>query len=239
MSKMITGGLLLLFLVGLWACASEELVADADGDALIVSKITGQGANADTIYGLALHAFGNKDFSRVEVTTPGGEKILLSPYNSYAYDFYYEDEAGFGQDLPVAGAYSFACTYRSGETSEVVDELSNAVIYPVHVTQSEYNATNKQIELKWDQLENADYFVIYMQKTDGDVVFVSQSFDGEATGFNISPDLSNGKWLNGYTPTTGTVYSFIINAYRYEGVRADLNLQAKSIATTTAAWGAR
>lgn len=229
MRKIFVKVLILLLFTGFTACDDEELVAYARGDAFIVSKVFEQ----DTVYGLALHAFGYKDFSRVEVTDPDGENIQLLPYNGYTYDYYYEDEDEFYPALPVAGNYSFSFAFTSGETDTDVDVLNDDVLYPAHITKCEYDATDQRVELEWDNPEDADYFVIFMEEADGDLVYISPALTGTKTNHEIS----SSSWVNGKTPATGTTYTIVINAYMYEPGLDDLNVQGKSITTRTVVWG--
>jgi len=239
MKRIFVKLVVVLFIIGLaGSCADDDFVADADGDAFIVSRITGQGAEADTVFGLALHAFGNKDFSKAEATAPGGTKIQLQPYNGYAYDYYYEaDEEQFSETLPETGSYSFAFSYRTGESSSATDELSEDVLYPARITKCEYNATNLGVDLAWEALADAQYYVIFMEDADGDVVYVSERLGESVVSYTIS-ESAKGLWTGDSGPSTGTSYTFVINAYRYENGVVDLNIQAKSIATATSVWGA-
>jgi len=236
MRKKLVKVVVLILFAGFAACnGDDDYTAYADGDAFIVSRIQGEGAEADTVFGLALHAMGNKDFSGIIVTTPDNGTVQLQPISTY--EFYDEtDEADFSLALPAGGNYSFACTFTTGETYTSVDVLSDDVLDPVNLTKCEYNATDAQIDLEWEELADVDYFVIFLADEDDKVVYISQSFDGDKTEFNISENTYS--WVNGEIPTTGKTYTVVINAYMYEASPTkQLDIQAKSIATGTVVWG--
>jgi len=189
------------------------------------------------VYGLALHAFGNKSFSAVTAKAPDNTSFTLKSYNGYTYDYYYEtEEDEFVATLPDEGNYTFACSFTTGESVTAADELSDDVLYPVNITKAVYDDTDSRIELEWTSEEDdVDYYVIFMENDDDDIVYVSQALAGTVDDFNISS--STYTWVNGETPENGMTYKVSINAYMYEtAAGADLNIQAKSIATASVVW---
>ena len=110
------------------------------------------------------------------------------------------------------------------------------MIYPVSVTSCEFNTADERIELEWTNAEdNADYYVISLQKPDGTVVFISTSLKGSATSSTISESTSG--WMNGEVPENEMSYTVVINAYMYEDEEGvDLNIQSKSVAEQTVVW---
>ncbi len=222
----------LALLAGLSSCDDEVIVANGQGDAFIISRVEGQ----DTVFGLALHGFGNKDFKSVSAVDGENTSYKLSSYNGYTYDYYYETaENDFTKDLPYLGNYNFSFTFTTAETDDDTDVLSDDVIYPANITKCEYNTDDEQIELGWDEMSDADFIVIYLEDAEGNTVFVSKSLSGSKTSYNISD--STDSWGN-YTPESGSTYKVLICAYMYEADnQEDLNIQSKSIATSTVVWG--
>ena len=234
MRKNIFKVLIISIFFGFVACDNEEIVATATGDAFLVTRIAAQ----DTVYGLALHGFGNKSFSAVSVTDDNGTKYGLTSYGGYTYEYYSEtDETDFTTELPTLGSYNFSFSFQTGESGTDVDELTGNVIYPVAITSCEFNTSDSRIELEWTNAEdNAGYYVISLQKPDGTVVFISQALDGSKTSSNISESTSG--WMNDETPESEMTYTVVINAYMYEDDKeVDLNIQSKSIAEQTVVWG--
>jgi hypothetical protein len=235
MEKMIAKLVLMTLLGGLAvSCGDDEFIADATGDAFILSKIQGEGEEATIVYGLALHAFGNKDFSKVIVTSPDDVTSNLEPYAGVPYDYYYEtDEDKFTPVLPVQGNYNFSFTFISSETGTDVDELTDDVLLPATITKCEYNEADSRIEMTWDVVDDADFFVIYLENADGELIYISEALKGTVTSHNISSATNH--WYQ--TPNVGDTYKAIVGASMYETVAVDLNIQAKSIATATVPWG--
>ena len=222
----------LALLAGFVSCDDEEIVATGQGDAFIISRVAGQ----DTVFGLALHGFGNKDFTSVSVVDGEDTPYQLSSYNGYPYDFFYETpENDFTVELPYTGNYNFSFAFITAETYEDADVLSTGVIFPANITKYEYNSDNEQIELEWDRMDDADFIVVYLEDTDGVPVFVSRSLSGSTTSFNIAAGTVG--W-DSYVPETGHPYRVLIRAYMYEANgQRDLNIQAESIATSSVNWG--
>jgi hypothetical protein len=235
MKKIIAKLMLMTLLGGLAvSCGDDEFVADAAGDAFILSKIQGQGEEATIVYGLALHAFGNKDFSKVTVTSPDNVTTDLVPYVGVPYDYYYEtDEDEFTPEPPAPGNYNFSFTFTSSETGTDVDELTEDVLLPATITKCEYNEAESRIEMTWDAVDDADFLVIYLENAAGELIYISEALRGTTTSHNISSTTSH--WYQ--TPDVGETYTAIVGAFMYETVAVDLNIQAKSIATATVVWG--
>jgi hypothetical protein len=215
------------------SCADDDYVADASGDVFIVSRVRGE--EAITVYGLALHAFGNKDFSKVTVASPASVSTELAPYMGSAYEYYSETEKDeYTAILPALGNYNFSFNFKTAEVDTDVDELTDDVLVPATITRCEYDAADSRIEIEWDAIDNADYIVICLEDQDGDPVYISTALSGSSTGHQIASGTSH--WYIA-APGNGDVYTVIVGAFMYETTAADMNIQAKSIATATAVWG--
>ncbi len=227
-----------LILTGLITCAvscgEEAFVADGKGDAFILSKIQGEGEQAVTVYGVALHAFGTTSFSKVTATLPGGMNADLSSYNGSAYNYYHEtDKAAFTEALPAEGSYTFDFTFTSGETGTDTDILTSEVIEPAVITGCAYNAAESGVVVTWDRPDGVDFFVVYLEDSRGEMIYVSKALAGTKTSHVISADEQY--WYG--TPDQGEIYTVIVGAFIYEPNKLDLNMQAKSMATKTVTWG--
>lgn len=216
------------------SCADDDFIADATGDAFIISKIQGQGEEAVTVYGLALHAFGNKDFSKVTATSPVGMVTDLVSYRGSAYEYYHEtDQDEFMQALPAQGNYSFSFKFTTAEEDTDVDELTDDVLVPATITKCEYDATDSRIEVEWEKVEDADYVVVYLKDPAGNMIYISPSLLGTKVSYEISESTIH--WYE--TPDSGVTYTVMIGAFMYESAAANLNIQAESVATATVVWG--
>ncbi len=235
MKKIITKLMIAPVIAGLViSCGEDDFVADANGDAFIISKIIGTGAEADTLYGLALHAFGNKDFSKVTATSPANMATDLAPYSGSTYEYFYETgEDDFTPALPDQGNYSFSFKFTTAEEDTDVDELTDGVLFPAKITRCEYDATDSRIEIEWEAVTDADYIVIYLKDPDGKLVYISTSLAGSKVSHDVAENTTI--WYD--TPDDGVTYTVIVGAFMYESASADLNIQAKSIATATVVWG--
>ncbi|MGD9930907.1 MAG: hypothetical protein AB7U05_12870 [Mangrovibacterium sp.] len=233
MKKMIKPLLGLALLAGFMSCDNEEIIAEGDGDAFIVTKVVGDAP----VHGLALHAMGNLPFSSVMAVDDDGTSFSLKSYSGYEYEFYFEtDDDDYSDELPVVGTYEFTMNLQRGETLVSTDELTDDIIDPATLTKCEYNATGSRIEVTWEEMDNADYFVVLMKDANNATVFISAALTGSSTGFNISS--STASWASGQTAEEGETYTVEVHAFMYEPTGTSLNLQAKSIATATAVWGA-
>jgi hypothetical protein len=235
MKKIIAKLMIASAMVGLaTSCGEDDFIADATGDAFIISKIQGQGEEAVTVYGLALHAFGNKDFSKVTATSPAGVATDLVSYRGAAYEYYHEtDRNEFTTEPPAQGNYNFSFKFTTTEEDTDVDVLTDDVLVPATITKCEYDATDSRVEVEWEKVEDADYIVVYLEDPAGNLIYISSSLSGTKVSYEISESTIH--WYD--TPDNGVTYTLIIGAFMYESVAADLNIQAKSVATATVVWG--
>jgi len=231
LKTLIFTGLLIFLLVGLFSCSDEEIIASADGDAFITVKVE----QNDTLYGLALHGFGNKDFGYVTSTDEDNTLYTLDPYNGYSYDYFYEtDDEFLSESISKIGEYTFAFSFETGETDSDIDILTKDCIYPTTITTCEYDTTEEEINLEWEINGDADFIVIYLNNENGDTTFISNSIDGSTTSYSISSDTEY--WGN-YTPVNGEKYTVTIYMYLYETDEEDLNIQCRAENTSTVIWG--
>ncbi len=232
MKKIISNLLVLSVLIGFASCDNEEIVANAQGDAFIITKV----ADQDTVFGLALHTFGNKAFTSVTATNEADQSFQLASYYGYPYDYYYETNSdAFTADLPEIGDYDFAVSFQSGESVSSTDALTDDVIYPAEITTCEFETDKNQIKLAWNEMTDADFFVIIMTDEDGDEVFIGNSLGGTTKTAELKS--TSPGWLSGKSPVSGEVYTIELGAFMYEEQKAGLNIQAKSIAKHTVTWG--
>ncbi|MGQ8338048.1 hypothetical protein ACUNWD_15965 [Sunxiuqinia sp. A32] len=222
-----------LFLISLISCESSEQATTAFGDAFIITKSTEQ----DTLYGLALHAFSNKNFQSVSASPAESVDVSYDlSMKVYQNNFYYEtSSANFGTESPQTGEYNFAGVVEGNEDIAFLDNLTDDIIYPPVYVTLEYNTTEEQIDIEWEEDTDVDIYVFSMTDENDQTVFISNGISGEATEFKIDKDTYG--WASGVTPEAGTTYTILFEAYLYEATKTDMNLQCKSMITREVTWG--
>ena len=224
-------GLLIFLLSELFSCNDEELIGYGQGDAFITIKVE----QNDTLYGLALHSFGNKNFGSVTSTDEDNTLYTLDSYNGSSYEYFHEtDDEFLSESIPKIGEYTFAYTFKNGETDSDIDNLTENCIYPTTITTCEYDTTEEEINLEWNINGDADFIVICLNDKNGNTTFISNSINGSTTSYSISSDT---EYWGDYTPVDGEEYTVTIYMYLYETNEEDINIQCRAENTSTVIWG--
>lgn len=239
MRKIVTLALAAGFF-GLVSCESEDIAFDPSVDAFIVTKTVENEGQVDTLYGLALHAFGNKAITSVDVTLTNDAEasFALDAYFGNPYDFYYETpEAEFTAEKPVLGDYNFTVLAESGEEEVMSDKLLEDAIYPTDLLEASYDEEKEETTLTWNEIEDADYFVIRVYDEEDKLVFSPSRAigNGDMTEYSFKANTSG--WLNGTVPSVGKNFRVELNSYMYESGQQGINLQTKTINEISIVWG--
>ena len=232
--KAITKFILGIFIISLIACENDEPATVAYGDAYITVKVVEQ----DTVYGLFLHAYSNKNFIKVSVSPDEDTDITyeLSSASAFKNEFYYEtDEDKYQQSIPQTGNYTFSATIEGNEPISFSDKLTDDTIDPPAIVECIYDETDKRIELEWEKDNDADIYNIRIYDEDDKMVFSSAGFEHKDERINITSSTQG--WLNSYTPSDGKTYTVELNAYLFESVRVNMDIQCKSSSTHDIVWG--
>lgn len=232
--KTISKLLLSIFIITLISCDSDEQATSAAGDVYMISKAT----ETDTIYGLSLNAVSNKNFTSVSASPVDDIDVSyqLSVYQGRYYNFVYEtNETNFGTTIPQTGTYTFSATIENGENLTFSDDLSDDIIYPPSIIECQFDDTNENIEIEWEDDEDVDVYNVKVYTDSGTLVFAGPGINPDTD--NYSFDASTGGWLNNYSPIDNDVYTVEVNAYLYETVIADMNFQCISMNTHDVTWG--
>jgi len=233
MRKIIFRLLILSVFAGFVSCDDDDPDPQGYGDAYVISKLSDPGEEDEeptVVYGLYLQAGGlYGTLSSVNVTTGTASYILKKDSNTGG--FYYE--TNYSTNVPAEGNYTFSYTFTSGEISSSLDALTDDVLIPATITSSTFS--NNEIDLEWDEVEDADATYVLLRDADGDLVFssVTNSYlAGDETEYTISR--SFGAWDPDHTMTDGATYTVEIVALMADNAGS---VQAMSIGTTTVVWG--
>jgi len=231
--KLVSKTMLGLFLLSLIACEPAEDATTAHGDAFITVTSAGQ----DTLYGLSLYAYANKNFQSVtaspsEVTDVSYTLGKRFYQNTFSYE---TPEENYGTLAPQIGEYNFAALMQNGDNIAFSDVLTEDVIYPAEVTKLEYNETDKRIDIEWVKNTDADLYVVFLLNENDEYAFASANIKNDATSYSVRASTSG--WATGMSPTTGDKYTVRLEAFLYESSKTDLNLQCKSVYKQEITWG--
>lgn len=239
MRKTLLKALLLVFVAGFVACNDDDPEPQGGGDAYIISKAIPageEGGQPAVVYGLHIDGWAvYGTLSSIKVTA-GTKNYNLEKNPDYAYAFSWEtDEDEFASTLPEKGTYSFLFTFATGESYSAAEALSDKKLLPAEITKADFGSN--KIELKWEEVDDAQAIYIRLTETDGDVIFsnlVNNSgyLQGDDTDYTISQ--SSGSWKSGYTMTNGTSYIVEVIALLAD---SSGGLQAVSTGTATVVWG--
>lgn len=214
------------------SCNKTEQATGA-GDVILVAKKLG----GNTVYGLSFYAYTFSSFQTVTVANASDatESYTLKANQGYKTNFYYElPDANYTTTKPEATTYNFSATFTNGATDEFQDVLSDEYLAVPTFESCAYNTTTDVLDVKWNLLSNADTYVVMI--LDGtNVVFSSTELQGTTKTYSISADGTG--WASEFTPVDGKSYTVRILAFLYEPSGDAYNVQATSVADTTAVWG--
>jgi hypothetical protein len=223
--------LALVSFAGFVACNDDDPVPQGVGDAYIISRIAVVDEEEVVVYGLHMEAgavYGT--LSSVKATV-GTTNYTLEKYTGAASNSFFYEQDTYGLILPAEGNYTFSYTFTTGETNATTDALTDDVLAPADITKADYSS--EKIEVKWDEVDEADAILVRLKDSDGDIVFSPGGYlAGDKTEFTIST--STGTWDSGHNMTNGATYTVEVL-----GVLADSQnyYQALSIGTATVVWG--
>ncbi len=232
--KTISKLLLSIFIITLISCESDEQATSAIGDAFILVKANEQ----DTIYGLALHAFTNKNFTTVSASLVENIDVSydLAAFQGRYSDFFYEtNNDNYGTELPQTGSYNFAATVAAEENISFSDNLTDDIIYPPSITACVFDDTDSEIDIEWEDDDDVDVYSVKVYSNQGTLVFASTGLNPDNDTYSIG--LSTNGWVNNYSPNDDEIYTVEVNAFLYEAVVAEMNLQCHSTNKHEVTWG--
>lgn len=239
MKKNLVKALALVLFAGFVACNDDDPAPQGTGDAYIISKMIPaeeEGGEPTVVYGLHIDGWAvYGTLASVKVTA--GTNYTLEKNPDYPYLFFYEtDEDEFSPVKPDDGTYTYTFTFSTGETYTLAEAVSEKILLPAEITLADF--TSNKINLKWEEVDDAQAIYVQMKEADGDLVFTSKLsdndyLDDDETEYTISQN--DGSWKSGYSMTNGATYTVEVIALLGGGTSY---LQAVSIGTATVVWGA-
>lgn len=231
--KQLQSFFLIFFIFAFAACIKDEDTATGVGDALIVTKKSGN----NTVYGISLYAYTFSSFKTVKAvsTADATKTYTLAANQGYKTNFYYETpDAAFATTKPAAATFNFSATFENGATHEFQDVLSDKVLGLPVIEKCTYNKTTGMLDVAWTALTNADSYAINI--LDGTtLVFGSPELASTVKAYSIS--VNGGGWASGFTPVSGKTYTLKLYAFLYESGGNSYNVQSTSVSETPALWG--
>lgn len=232
MKRIFAKGLVLALCVGFTACNDDDPAPYGSGELYVISKFETPEVEGETpvvVYALSMEAVGQNEIpSSVKVTGPGSANYTLDNTSGF-----FTKTSAYTTSIPAEGTYTFTYTFASGEVTTSQDILSDEVLEPATFTS--VTVSSSQIELEWEEVEDADAIEIVLLNDDDEMIFRSTTasvgyLDGDETEYTIKP--STGTW--GETPTTGESYTLQIRGLLGG---SGSYYQAISIASKTVVWG--
>lgn len=222
-----------ILILSLLSCNKANEQASGVGDALIVVKKI----NHQVVYGISLYAYTYSTFKSVTVTSNSdpSKTYTLAANQGYATNFYYETpDDKFTSTKPASGTYTFSAVFENGATQEFTDVLTDNVINLPVLTKCEYSAANHRLEINWNLIQDADGYAVNL--FDGtNVVFSSTALANNIKAYAVTA--SGPGWATGFSPEAGKAYNVRVLGFLFEPNGDTYNVQATSVADTTAVWG--
>ncbi|HPQ21704.1 MAG TPA: FISUMP domain-containing protein, partial [Saprospiraceae bacterium] len=143
---------------------------------------------------------GLDDIESVIVTSPENEVITL--YDDGQHSDHYANDGHFAHHInglieaPPTGDYTFTITDLSGNSSTPTDNLSLVLDFPRHLSPGMNEVVNvPNPELKWDPVENADNYNVYVKNSDDSHVWGWYSTNDTSVVHNV--DFSGSDLVDG------------------------------------------
>ncbi len=202
--------LLVIFIVMLNACVDSDFIKESGADFFIEVKSGSEGE----VYANNYIVTGNYAISAVTVTLPNSsETINMEAANQFNYSFVrIAEDIDFSSGLPVTGNFLVTVEYSDGEILTISEEITTDVISPANILKAEWNDANNGYEVAWNNVENADLYIVRLIRSDDVTVFNSPYIENDTT-YTISPQGSG--WDTNFSPS-GNNLQLEISAYLLE-----------------------
>lgn len=186
-------------------------------------------------------AYANKALMSVSVVFPNSAgNVALESYPGSIYTMAKEPkDADYKTTAPVNGSYSFNVQSADGETQQVTDILSYDGLDIPEFTKIKFSGTPFILELEWNDITDADGYVVKMFDTSGKLVFNGYGVKGDVNKYTVTNSSNSGFWN---TPAVdGQSYLLQLSAFSYDAdanvSNASYNISEISIGETQITWG--
>lgn len=196
--------------LGFFACDDDDgnsVPFEIIGDVYVVKKTI----NDEVLFANTYIAYGNQPMSLAQVTTPGGEEIVLSPTSGYNNTYAQSPAIDEFTDQVEEGNYMFD-VINEDIPHQDIDLLVFDNIDFTTITTLEPDVDI--LTLEWEENEMAEAYLVRLLDESGTVLFMSQLLGTQVSRFVINPGDPNGTW-NG-TPAAGTDYIVELQAFLFE-----------------------
>jgi hypothetical protein len=219
------------------SCNDNEEPLDVITDVYVINKMFDNEVKSAATY----IAYANKELLSVSVVFPNSAgNIALESYPGSIYTMAKEPkDADYKTTAPVNGSYSFTIQSADGETLQVPDILSYEGLDIPEFTKITFSGTPFILDLEWNDVTDADGYVVKMFDTDGKLIFNGYSVGADVNKYTVNGTSNSGFWS---TPAVnGESYVLQLNAFSYDAeANASnyvYNLSEISLAETQIEWG--
>jgi len=188
-------------------------------------------------YAKVCYIYAYSPMNSATVTLPNGTDMELEAYETNNY-FYNEANSSVYEELfPFTGTYYFTATYDEGQVFESSDILEPNELELPNITSIFYDNDYEWLFLKWDDVSEADAYIVRMYSSDGEIIFNSQAIS-ESTNEYYFDTIESTTWYE--DPIDNTSYSVTLTAILFDNdaTEADqtFNIQCYSITEAEIIW---
>lgn len=213
-TKHILRNTMLVLLVGtaMVSCNDFEEELDVLTDVYVINKKF----DIEVKSAVAYYAYANQNMMSATVTIPNnGGVVELESYPASIYTLAKEPkDSDYKTTAPAEGSYVFTMKGVNGETLQVPDILSYDGLDIPQFTKIKFSGTPFILELEWNDITEADGYVVKMFDTDGKLIFNGYSVGSDINKYIITGSSSSGYWSE--AAVEGESYRLQLNAFTYD-----------------------
>ena len=189
---------------------------------------------------ISFYAYANDHINSAKVATPAGGTIMLEDELGYSTTWMKEPEiTEYSTTIPDEGTYQFTVISEDG-----VELIRNDVLEDVNLgipalDTISYNATNVAYRVTWNELENADAYMVRVLNETRQIIFTGYTVGNDVFEYEIGQGANSGTWEE--SPQSSETYIFQLSAYAFDddadSFNYAYNLQELSLSETEVIWG--
>jgi len=225
--------LVLLVLGGFASCKDEQETApfEVTGEVILIKRMI----DDEVMYARTYFAYGNQPMQSGEVTLAEGGTLPLTAADDTKRTWQKTPAiVDFSATVPVIGQFDF--TVMNEDIEHMVSDVLefNDLGFPT-IDSAGYN--NGTIRVEWQDVANADSYLVRMVDENYELVFVGQLLNTNYTTYEIASN--SGVWSK--TPANGETYMVEVHAFKFEDGATNenylYNANDLSIASKEVVWG--